>query len=670
VTLGTFKKAGRTAEGALDEPAVTRFTALVALQLAGSFWEKLKKRVESSVSSGRPDRTSHMFAGFLGLATLMLAVRFMILKHPPLRQFLPILAYQDILACTVVAWMFHLLLKLPLKQRSRQSIVAVGWCTCALLAGYTAISAIAYTQIHAPLTYGLFLESDGLRGAKASLRELVSSSSGLTIAQAFVIFVGVSEGLWRLSPDLVERARARFYSPAIAFLCLAYFFAAHAWTVGHVRYTAAVANPELAFISSLFTSSEARVTDVIPKEYFSDFVRNPKDLGAASGLSVSYSPLQRSSHWHPRNVLMIIMESVGSPRLQIYNAPHKDTPEMLRLSRNAMVFNRIYVAQAYTSAAMSALFCSLYPQFGWKPISRSAPEINVPGLADILLQHGYATAFLHSGQLDFDHEDEFLRHHGFGEVVGKNDDAIASADGELLSQATAWIRSHSKAPFFLALWTQDTHHPYFADTAHDYGVSDPNLNRYLNAVHSTDALIGQLTDVLDKMGLGDDTLVVITGDHGEAFGEHGQNAHNWTVYDEEMRVPLLLVNRRMFSREERVDRLGRQIDIAPTILALLGYDQPSSWQGNSLFSADAVDHAYLFSRYGNYTFGLVDNHFKYVYDFNRDRAELYDLPADRLEMRDLSSDPAYSTILKRDHLSIEAWMVFQTDYLRKYEAKN
>ena len=616
---------------------------------------------------GQRDRASHLFAGFVGLMALMLAVRFMILKHPPLRQFFPIVAYQDILSCAAVAWVFYGLLVLPLGLRAQKLILAAGWTTCFLLVGYTAISAIVYTVIHAPVTYGLWLAADNLRGAEASVRASVSSDTALIFAKALIIFLGVSEGLWRLTPQLLERVKVRFYSPVAALLLTVYLLTAHMWTLGHVRYLPAVANPELAFVSSLFESGEPFVTDVIPKSYFSDFVRggNPRDRDPAPELAVSYSPLHKSASWHPRNVLMIIMESVGSRRLQLYNAPYKDTPQMVRLARHALTFNRIYVAQAYTSGAMGALFCSLYPQFGWQPITRSIPNIDVPGIADVLAQHGYNTAFIHSGGLEFDHEGDFLRDHGFQQVIGKDDDESSPVDQELLSQATNWIQTHSQRPFFLALWTQDTHHPYFAASSNDYRVSDPNLNRYLNAVHSTDELIGQLADALGKMKLGDDTLIVITGDHGEAFGEHGQTAHNWTVYDEEVRVPLLLVNPRMFPHETRVERLGRQIDIAPTLLALLGYAQPSDWEGESLFSTNAVERAYLFSRYGNYTFGLVDGHLKYVYDFNRARAELYDLDADRGELHDLSSDPVNSATIKRDHLRIEAWVTFQNSYLKQ-----
>jgi len=186
----------------------------------------------------------------------------------------------------------------------------------------------------------------------------------------------------------------------------------------------------------------------------------------------------------------------------------------------------------------------------------------------------------------------------------------------------------------------------------------------LNAIHSSDALIGRLADAIDAMNLGDNTIIVITGDHGEAFGEHGQLAHNWTVYDEEMRVPLLIVNSQLFAREEHVRRLGRQIDIAPTVLSLLDYDAPSPWEGDNLFDPGSVDHTYLFCRYGDYTFGLADSHFKYVYDFTRDRSELYDLNADPGELRDLSQDPNRSAVVRDDRMKVQAWALFQQGYLR------
>jgi lipoteichoic acid synthase len=101
-------------------------------------------------------------------------------------------------------------------------------------------------------------------------------------------------------------------------------------------------------------------------------------------------------------------------------------------------------------------------------------------------------------------------------------------------------------------------------------------------VHSTDAFIAQLVGILNELNVADNTVVVITGDHGEAFGEHGQLVHGFTAYDEEVHVPVVFVQPRIFPHESRIESIGRQIDIAPTLLGLLGYDEPPSWQGINL----------------------------------------------------------------------------------------
>lgn len=622
---------------------------------------------ESMLTAELDSSALHLFAAICGLTALMLIVRFVILKHPPLRVYFPILVYQDLITSAILAWLFYLAFLLVRSPLMRSLVVAFGWTICIVFTAYTALSATVYTVLHAPITYSLWLAGDHLRGARASVSSSLSIYSFMVFLKSFIIFAGVTEGLWRLTPSGLARAARIFYKPLSCVLFIAYFVVAHLWTTDNIRYLPAVANPELALFTSFFAPLDPLVTDKVPAPYFAEFqARKQADLNSVIG--APYSPIHSSSQWHPRNVLMVIMESTGSRRLQIYNAPYADTPEMARLAQHASIFDRVYVAQAYTSGAMSALFCSLSPQLGWQPITRSQPSVDVPGIADVLNQHGYATAFMHLGQLDFDHEGDFLADHGFHDLFFTQDDPTFPVDGELAEVADKWLREHSSKPFFLALWTEDTHHPYFAASTHVYDPSDSNLNRYLNAIHSTDQLIGKLAATLERLNLSDDTLVVITGDHGEAFGEHDQTAHNWTVYDEEMRVPLILINPRLFLRTQHVAHLGRQIDIPPTLLALLGYPQPSSWQGESLFGTSLVDHAYLFSRYGNYTFGLVDANSKYIYDFNRNRAEFYNLDADPLERHDLSRELAYSSLLKTDRLKVEAWILYQRHYLQEHHS--
>jgi arylsulfatase A-like enzyme len=136
-----------------------------------------------------------------------------------------------------------------------------------------------------------------------------------------------------------------------------------------------------------------------------------------------------------------------------------------------------------------------------------------------------------------------------------------------------------------------------------------------------------------------------------------------------VRIPLLLINKKIFQRELRVSTLGRQIDIAPTILAELGYSEPTTWQGCDLLADTAVERAYLFSSNGDFLFGLVDGNFKYIYNPDSSTPEIYDLASDSAEAHDLASDPLKSFVIQRDKSRVAAWITFQNRYLHQFEHK-
>lgn len=609
-------------------------------------------------------KADHLFAGFIGLFVVIVISRFVDLNWPPLRSYLPILIYQDVAFWSVLAWCFYGLLKL---SPEKPAVLIAGWGVCILTTAYTAVDLIIYSETRSPLTYGLWLAADQGRGIEVSVSRAVFLAK-LLVPACVIIMIIVAESFWRLAPNIVRRMRKRFYSPAVALIICLYVLGAHFWRVTYIHRLAVSANPEWAFASSLFHRPIPRVDDVIPAGYMSDFL--PEGQRKVAGVSPSHfqavTQLGLSSSQRPMNVLMIVMESVGAGRLQLYGASYKDSPEMVRLACHGLVFDHIYAAQAYTSAAMPGLFCSLYPEHGRLNVLQMSPDIGVPGLADILGDHGYRTAFMHEGQLSFDNQSEFVGSHGFRQVFLRDHDPLISKDSALLPIVEKWIKADGKKPFFLVIWTQDTHHPYLSTSDYDYHTGDHQLNRYLNAVHSTDAFIAQLVRSLNEMHIADSTLVVITGDHGEAFGEHGQLVHGFTTYDEELHIPLVLVNPNIFPYESRITSIGRQIDIAPTLLGLLGYDEPESWQGTNLLGGYPPERAYLFSSSGDFSLGFVEGSFKYIHDFDNNGDELYDSAHDPREIRDLSSEPENSSMLARDHLRVEAWLSFQDKYLASF----
>src|SRR5205807_6585479 len=121
------------------------------------------------------------------------------------------------------------------------------------------------------------------------------------------------------------------------------------------------------------------------------------------------------------------------------------------------------------------------------------------------------------------------------------------------------------------------------------------LNRYLNVLRSTDQKIALLLDALRQRGIADDTLVVITGDHGECFGSpHPTLAHGWHIFDENCHVPCILWNPRLFPNGSRSPILSGHVDLNPTIMDLLGLPIPGGcWQGRSLFALDRPPRVYF-----------------------------------------------------------------------------
>jgi arylsulfatase A-like enzyme len=507
------------------------------------------------------------------------------------------LAYQDVIALTIIAWVSYGLFKLARDPRVRGGITRAGWYFLLLLTLYTSLDTVIFSYIHTDATYKLFLLSDNLRMIEKSIPDALGGSGPyLWMTIGILIIVLVAESLSRFTPDFLRWVRMRFYSPLALALILVYAIGAHAWAEHYLSCPPAALNAEWAFVSPLFQQPpKALVT--IPPAYLDDFLPAGERPLAATVIPASLHEAR------PLNVVMVVMESVGTRDLGLYGAPYKDTPQLERLAANSVLFDHVYAAQGNTSAAMTALFCSLYPRLAWFPVPRWRPDLAAEGLPALLAQRDYATGFLDSGSIGEDRRAEFLLDHGFGAVAAEHRDPRLPQDGPLLPAAVDWIDAHKSKPFFLTLWTMDTHHPYIVAGDRNYGVSDPALGRYLNGVESMDALIGQLADQLKKMGLADNTLLVITGDHGEAFNEHSQTMHGFTVYNEELQVPLLIINPRLFRYQRLMNGPGRQIDIAPTLLSLLGIPEPAQWQGMSLFERPRRRRVYMFSANGNYVLG-------------------------------------------------------------------
>jgi arylsulfatase A-like enzyme len=155
---------------------------------------------------------------------------------------------------------------------------------------------------------------------------------------------------------------------------------------------------------------------------------------------------------------------------------------------------------------------------------------------------------------------------------------------------------------------------------------------------------------LRQRGLLEKTLLVIFGDHGEAFGQHpGNYGHTLFIHDENVRVPLIMAAPGLFKEPIRVTRVASLIDVAPTILDLLGISRPVEYQGHSLLD-DRSQMALFATDYSLGFLGLRDGRWKLIHELESGQSRLFDLSADPDERYDLTDLYPQRVALYRDHL--------------------
>ncbi len=377
----------------------------------------------------------------------------------------------------------------------------------------------------------------------------------------------------------------------------------------------------------------------------------------------------------PRNLLWVVMESVSAEYLSVYGFRHRTTPNLERIAQSAVVFENHYAQASSSCKSLIALSAAVYPRPDWLLITRDFPSFDVPTLAEVLSGHGFRTCYAHSGYWSWNNRDRFLSQRGVDRLIDgvtRHQDKAFSwgiRDEVMYDEVLKWIDEAPETPFFAFAYTIETHHPYRAPSdVPDFGAKNPEFERYLRAVHAADAKIARLLDELDRRKLLESTLVVITSDHGESFGRHGQRFHNFCVYDEAVRVPLLMLHPSLVGLPRRNDILGQHIDLAPTCLDLLGIPPPDQWQGQSLFAAKRLPRAYFFSVSNQVVLGVRQGDLKYHYYIDEQREELFDVVRDPLESKNLAAErPEDCEELRR---RVAGLVSYQRDYLSRHGAGN
>jgi arylsulfatase A-like enzyme len=386
---------------------------------------------------------------------------------------------------------------------------------------------------------------------------------------------------------------------------------------------------------------------------------------AASSVSAAERP----------NILLITLDTTRADRLGFYGYERPTSPNLDALAQRSVVYERAFSTSSWTLPAHASLFTGLFPTSHGAHYDAKGPLVlsaalrgpdnfdkfrasplraDVRTLAEILSEAGYASAGIVAGPW-------LKRIFGVGRGFGHYDDEkIDNLQGRLAESVTdsaiAWLAARSEAPFFLFLNYYDPHGPYADPSGYARHFLPPNTRVfppprnpsaeftagvYDGEIRYMDEQIGRLIAWLQQRDMLEALWIIVTADHGEMFGANGESGHGRTLYQGELRIPLLVkYPAGKGPAPGRVQDPVQLTDVLPLILDRLEIALPEATQGGV---PPAVGHAIYAEVYPVVGIGpimdwraLMEGDFKYLWN-SGGASRLYDLASDSEESTDLAA---------------------------------
>jgi arylsulfatase A-like enzyme len=345
-----------------------------------------------------------------------------------------------------------------------------------------------------------------------------------------------------------------------------------------------VARPTAAVLSELFKTSGSVVAPLfagVLSRFSARRASIPTDSKVWFQSRLGLSPVAPSD---PRLLTangIVLLLSIDAMRADVLADPKHagSLPTLTALRRESIEFTQARSPGSQTVYSLSTLFAGTYfSQQYWTPMAnledRSLwlPEDTTVRFPELLTAAGVPTVTFAAAV--------WMRN-AWGVVRGFSEEQFVptrtkyASAVEVAGPAIERIRRHGDGPLFLFVHFLDPHAPY------DRGaVTGTPFQRYVGEIALVDKELQRIREALEEKGFMDRAAIIVTADHGEAFGEHGTTAHATTLYEEQIRVPLLVRVPRL--RPRKVDQPVSLVDLGPTVLDLFGQPTPGHVMGQSL----------------------------------------------------------------------------------------
>ncbi|MEM7437758.1 MAG: sulfatase, partial [Myxococcota bacterium] len=373
-----------------------------------------------------------------------------------------------------------------------------------------------------------------------------------------------------------------------------------------------------------------------------------------------------------KNVIVLVIDTLRADKLRAFNPESRvETPTMDRLASEGVVFKEAMAPENWTKPSVASILTGLHPQTHQQKTGSSALPSSALLLSEHLQREGFDTgSFIANGYVS----DRFGFDQGWDDYTNDIREGKSTEAKDVFHEAVTWIEAHKDERFFAYVQTIDPHVPYDPPTEYlrmydpsEYDgqvrprmtgellerakrrppqvVFDARDQRRLAALHDGeitqhDHFLGKFVDRLASLGVLDDTLLVITSDHGEEFNDHGSWGHGHSIYQELLHVPLMLRLPGSLPGGKVVHDSVSTLDVSATVTDLLGVSPMPTNEGESLsplvwgtggrrpsvaFSDFQDDRRVLTA--GRWKFIVRGNLTSTMFDLERDPAEKNELDA-------------------------------------------
>jgi arylsulfatase A-like enzyme/Flp pilus assembly protein TadD len=285
------------------------------------------------------------------------------------------------------------------------------------------------------------------------------------------------------------------------------------------------------------------------------------------------------------NVVIITIDTLRADHLGCYGYKQIRTPNIDALASESARFERAYTPVPVTLPAHTVIFTGTYPVFsGMHDFSGNKLNPQQPTLASVLKRQGYTTgAVIGSAVLDSRFGlnqgfDFYYDHFDFNRLQESNLEEMERPGNVVANVALDWLGKNRQNKFFLWMHLYDPHYPYRPPPPYSEQYKD---RPYDGEIAFADAQVGRLISFLKANNIYRDTLIVLTGDHGESLGEHGEKTHGFFIYNATLHVPVI-IHLPGSPSTTTVSELVSLADLMPTVLQVLKVEIPAEAQGQSL----------------------------------------------------------------------------------------